>query len=103
MLDSKSSVFDLDKNQALRRLFKKTLYAQFCGGENPQEVDKTLHQVKGLGYQGVILEYCLEVLERDVGDVGGNDLSTLREIEVWRKGMVQTIEMAHPRDFVALK
>jgi hypothetical protein len=103
MLDSKSSVFDLDKNQSLRQLFKKTFYAQFCGGENPREVEKTLQEVNALGYQGVILEYCLEVLERDTGDVGGDDLVTLREIAVWRKGMMKTIEMAHPNDYVALK
>ena len=52
-----------------------------------------------LGYDGVIIEYALEVL-------GGSEptaAETAAEIEVWRKGMMKSVEMASEGDFIGLK
>ncbi|EKG12985.1 Proline dehydrogenase [Macrophomina phaseolina MS6] len=59
-----------------------------------------------MGYHGVILEYALEVLLDGIenGPVPGADSAeTKHEIEVWRKGMLQTVKNAGPGDFAALK
>ncbi len=52
-----------------------------------------------MGYSGVILEYALEVLEGDIP----TPEETAKEIEVFRKGMLETIEMARPGDYIGLK
>jgi nicotinamidase-related amidase len=99
MLDSKSAVMSPDRNPVLRWLFKRTFYAQFCAGENKHEVQHTADRLKQMGYCGVILEYALEVLEGDIP----TPEETAQEIEVFRKGMRETIEMARPGDYIGLK
>lgn len=100
MLDSKSVLLNPDRNMILRWIFKNTFYAQFCAGENKAEVQKNVAAVKQMGYTGVILEYALEVLGNESGASADN---TAAEIEVWRKGMLDTVDMASPGDFVGLK
>jgi hypothetical protein len=100
MLDSNSMLLNPDKNFILRWIFKNTFYAQFCAGENKAEVRKNITEVKRMGYTGVILEYALEVLGNEGAASADN---TAAEIEVWRKGMLETVAMASPGDFVGLK
>lgn len=100
MLDSKSYLTNIERNPLLNKLLKSTFYAQFCAGETVEDIRTSstkLRQV--LGYDGVILEYALEVL-------GGNvptEAETANEIEVWRKGMLASVETAGPGDYVGLK
>ncbi|EEY23815.1 proline oxidase [Verticillium alfalfae VaMs.102] len=51
-----------DRNPLLRVLVKHTFYAQFCAGESPAEVRRTVSRLKGLGFSGVILGYAREVV-----------------------------------------
>lgn len=102
MLDSKSALTSIEKNPLLAVLLKSTFYAQFCAGENENEVRKTAAVARDtLGYDGIMLEYGLEVL----GDGGKAPTAeeTEREIQVWRKGMLDSIEMMREGDFVGLK
>jgi hypothetical protein len=99
MLESKSSLLNPERNLALRWLFKRTFYGQFCAGENKQEVQRTAERLKRMGYSGIILEYALEVLEGEVP----TRAETAKEIEVFRNGMLETIEMASPGDFIGMK
>jgi hypothetical protein len=99
MLDSRSILMSPDKNPLLRWIFKRTFYAQFCAGENKAEVQRTMENMKNMGYTGVILEYALEVLEQDRPSAE----TTAREIETWRKGMIETVEVGGEGDFVGLK
>ncbi|KAL0256594.1 proline dehydrogenase [Diplodia seriata] len=102
----KTALLDPDKNRVLNWVLKKTFYSQFCAGENGAEVARTTRSVKGVGYHGIILEYALEVLLDGIenGPVPGADSAeTKREIEEWRRGMLQTVEMAGPGEFAALK
>ena len=99
MLDSKSFLTNPEKNFMLKWLFKHTFYAQFCAGENRREVQQMADKLKEMGYTGVILEFALEVLEGEVPDAA----ETEREIELFRKGMHETIAMARPGDFIGMK
>ncbi|KAF2418011.1 FAD-linked oxidoreductase [Tothia fuscella] len=99
MLDSKSFLLNPERNFMLKWIFKHTFYAQFCAGENKFEVQRTVSQLKSMGYTGAILEYALEVL--DGGEVSAE--KTAQDIETWRKGMLQTVEIASAGDFVGLK
>jgi hypothetical protein len=100
MLDSKSYLMSIERNPVLSQLLKKTFYAQFCVGEKRQEVvANTTFAREVLGYNGILFEYALEVL----GGATPTAAETAHEIEVWRKGMLQSVDMAKEGDFVGLK
>lgn len=104
MLSSTFPLTDPDRNPLLRWLLKRTFYAQFCAGESRAEVQRSIREIKGLGYTGVILEYALEVLEGGgKGEGAVSAAKTAEEVETWRRGMVETVEMAEEGDFVGLK
>lgn len=100
MLNSNSFVFQPAKNPLLRFILKQTFYAQFCVGESRPEVSRSIRSIKETGYSGVILEYALEVLESKDVPIAED---TSREIETWRKGMLETVSMTSAGDFVGLK
>tara|TARA_R110002003_G_scaffold225_3_gene16559 strand:- start:95 stop:484 length:390 start_codon:yes stop_codon:yes gene_type:complete len=100
MLDSKSWLMSIEKNPVLSQILKKTFYAQFCVGEKKEEVVRNTDFARSvLGYDGILFEYALEVL----GGAEPTAAETAQEIETWRKGMLQSVEMAKEGDFVGLK
>jgi hypothetical protein len=100
MLDSKSYLMSIERNPVLSQILKKTFYAQFCVGEKKDEVVANTNFARSvLGYDGILFEYALEVL----GGTTPTAEETAQEIEVWRKGMLQSVEMAKEGDFVGLK
>jgi hypothetical protein len=99
MLDSKSFLMSIERNPILSTLLKKTFYAQFCVGERKDEVVRNTDAARQLGYGGILFEYALEVL----GGKAPTAQETVQEIEVWRKGMLQSVDMAKEGDFVGLK
>ena len=90
-------------------MLKKTFYAQFCAGETREEVGRTVDALKGRGFAGVILGYAREVVMRHDGadrapdEMVKSEREVAAEIEVWKKGTLDTVEMAEKGDFVALK
>jgi hypothetical protein len=68
---STSPIFNPDHNPVLRFLLKKSFYAQFCAGEKPAEIRRTIEGLQEMGYKGVILGYAKEVVLED------NDVTTL--------------------------
>lgn len=96
MLESKSPLFNVQKNPLLRWILWETFYKQFCAGESKTQIDRTCAGLRQQGYAGVILEYALEVLK----DAEGHEAT---DVAVWRKGLLDTIEMSQPGDFVGLK
>ncbi|KAL6713901.1 proline dehydrogenase [Lecanora helva] len=108
---SSSALFNPDRNFILRWILKKTFYAQFCAGETPKEVQRTVQGLKNMGYQGVILAYGKEiVLDRgekiEVSSTTRaleDTLDTKKEVQQWKEGTLKTVEMAKEGDFVGLK
>jgi hypothetical protein len=96
MLNSRNPLFRIDKNPLMRGLLWATFYKQFCAGETQAQVAAACADLRNQGYAGVILEYALEVL----ADAEGNEKE---DVAIWRKGMLDTVEMAAPGDFVGLK
>ncbi|KAK4129845.1 FAD-linked oxidoreductase [Parathielavia appendiculata] len=100
-----------DRNPILRSILKRTFYAQFCAGENAPEVRQTIDSLKKIGFAGVILGYAREVV---LTDAQRKDLESCRsgasaeecvrtEITPWANGTLETVQLASPGDFVALK
>ncbi|KAL2013057.1 hypothetical protein VTN00DRAFT_582 [Thermoascus crustaceus] len=111
---SKSAFLDPDRNRALKYALAKTVYAQFCAGETPDEVKESIQNLKRMGYSGVVLGYAKEVVmdEDETNSVGpprsleAEELRRKRnseEIQSWMDGTMKTVELAAAGDFVALK
>lgn len=102
LANPKNPVLDVARNPFLNWLVKNTIYKQFNAGENKIEVQRSIEEMKRLGYRGVLLGYAREVL---VGDSKGalDEKAARQDVETWLKGTLQTVDMAHEGDFVALK
>jgi proline dehydrogenase len=107
---SSNPLLNPDRNPILRFAMKKTFYAQFCAGENPVEVRRTVDRLKRIGFTGVILGYAKEVVvseseARDLAQKKGEESEALVRSEVtpWAQGTLETVRLAQPGDFVALK
>ena len=94
----------------LRWILKRTIYAQFCAGENAIEVASTVNGVKRMGFEGVVLAYAKEIVmshEEAVSLSSQSDPKQLEadlsDIEAWRRGTLETVRLATKGDFVALK
>jgi len=108
---SPSVLLNPDRNLFLHWILKKTFYAQYCAGETPKEVERTIRGLKSMGYKGVILAYGKEiVLEKGEkvetsGTVPGagcaSDIG--QEVQEWKDGTLKTVEMAEMGDFIGLK
>jgi hypothetical protein len=96
MLNSRNPLFRIDTNPLMRALLWHTFYMQFCAGETEAQVSKVCDTLRQQGYAGVILEYAPEVL----ADTEGNEVE---DVAFWRKGMLDTVQMAAPGDFIGLK
>ncbi|KAK3181785.1 proline dehydrogenase [Lecanicillium sp. MT-2017a] len=104
-------ILNPDSNPILRFFLKNTFYAQFCAGENAPEVRSTISGLKNIGFTGVILGYAKEVVlnedqaraiaTEDQGKESAQDIAS--EIEPWANGTLETVALADPGDFVALK
>ncbi|KAG6232872.1 hypothetical protein E4U26_003862 [Claviceps purpurea] len=103
-------MFNPDKNPLLRYILKKSFYAQFCAGETPAEVQETINRLKKIGFTGVILGYAREVdlIGKEAGgaeSVSGRETQEVvnNEVAPWTEGTLETVRLAQPGDFVALK
>ncbi|GAB7356409.1 hypothetical protein MBLNU459_g7183t1 [Dothideomycetes sp. NU459] len=97
MLNSKSALMSVERNPVLKLMLRETFYKQFCGGENKGQVQQLQKQLQQAGYQGMILEYALEVL------TDAKDSDTVKDVETWRKGLLDSVDIVKPGDFVGLK
>ena len=108
---STNPIFNPDRNPILRYLLKKSFYAQFCAGENSTEVRATISRLKNIGFNGVILTYAREVVltEQQVKSLAaGNAVDETperieSEIMPWTEGVLKTVRLAQPGDFVGVK
>lgn len=108
---SQSPLLSPDKNPLLHFFLKRTFYKQFCAGENASEVNATISGLKDIGFKGVILGYAREVVldekQKEALASSGTDETAedciRNEIIPWAQGTLETVGLASPTDFVALK
>ncbi len=101
-----------DRNPLLKLILKYSFYAQFCAGENGPEVRaQTIDSLKKIGFSGVILGYAKEVVlteEQTRNLTSCNDGAVAEEcvrteINPWAAGTMETVMLASPGDYAALK
>ena len=106
---SKSPLLNADMNPVLKYLLNKTLYAQFCAGENAEQVSDSADQLKDIGFTGVILAYAKEnpteeLSEPEAAQPGEETQAIIdKEIRPWAENTMETIRLTQPGDFAALK
>ena len=105
---SSSALLNPDRNPVLHYLFKKTFYAQYCAGETNIEVQKTVKGLKSMGYKGVILAYGKEIVLEKGGkvDVSSNQLADStadKDVQDWKDGTLNTVQMVEEGDMIGLK
>ncbi|KAL1641017.1 proline dehydrogenase [Diplodia intermedia] len=107
---SKSALLNPDKNPLLNRLLRWTVYNHFCSGTTPQEVRKSVDDLKSVGYQGVILTHAKEIVldepdqqaaTADAGTEHGSQCHGM--VEKWKQSSLDTLRMLGAGDFLALK
>lgn len=108
---AKSPILSPDYNPVFRYFLKRTFYKQFCAGENAAEVKQTVDALKSIGFKGVILGYAKEVVldesqKENLASCGEGEAAEAcirDEIIPWTNGTLETVRIAEPGDFVALK
>ncbi|OTA95582.1 hypothetical protein M434DRAFT_69097 [Hypoxylon sp. CO27-5] len=105
-------LLNVDRNPLLHWILKRTFYAQFCAGENRQEVQALGKQMKSMGITGILLTYAKETVfnSRDGTEQGmgtsakeGVGAAKCSSIEAWRVGTLETVSMLGEGDQIALK
>ena len=108
---SPSAILNPDRNFLLHWILKKTFYVQFCAGETPREVQRTVRGLKSMGYKGVILA-CGKEIVLDKGEkvetspavaAPAESVETEKDVQAWKEGTLKTVEMAEAGDFIGLK
>ena len=107
---SESAFLNADRNPILNKILRWTVYNHFCAGTNRQEVSKTVAQLKGIGYQGVILGYSREIVldpnqKLAIDESGSTTYSDkcYEMVEEWKNGTIETLRMVGAGDFLAVK
>jgi proline dehydrogenase len=100
---SKSPILSPDRNRLLHWLLKRTIYAQFCAGETPKEVQRSIEILKQSGVNGILLGYGREVEVRGKGSKPERDEATMEDIKLWTQGTLETIKITPEGNFVSMK
>ena len=106
--NSPSRILNPDRNPILRAIVKPLMYDQFCAGRNRLEIQARVLQIKSLGFSGVILCYGKEnQIQRSgqhlMDDVQHSDSVLDEELQVWRQGNLETLDMIGDGDFLGIK
>lgn len=105
---SQSFLLNPDRNPVLRALVKPLVYDQFCAGTTRAEIQKNIARIKGLGFKGVILCYGKELQiekpsEAHAAAANAKEETMRLEVEAWRKGNLETLDMVGEGDWLGIK
>ncbi|KAL2889473.1 Proline dehydrogenase 1, mitochondrial [Ceratocystis lukuohia] len=110
LANATSPLLNPDKNPLLNMAIKNTFYVQFCAGETHKETRASINGLKNIGFKGVILCYAKEVVLKEeqlktLADCMGAGAAEAiaKEITPWKNGTLETVGLAGPGDFVAVK
>ena len=106
--NSPSRMLNPDKNPILRAIVKPLVYDQFCAGTNRSEIQARISQIKSLGFSGVILCYGKEIQIQEssrphVDDLDSSPQCLDQELELWRQGNLETLDMIGDGDYLGIK
>lgn len=113
---NRSFLFNVDRNPVLKAILKRALYNQFCAGETEKETRACVQQLKSLGFKGVILTFAREAVfdtksycANHHGNASENRdgvqaaVTQDADIESWRVGTLNTMNLISEGDILAIK
>ena len=107
--NSPSGMLNPDKNPILKAIVKPLVYDHFCAGTNRSEIQARILQIKSLGFSGVILCYGKEIQIQQSSrphvddDLDLSSQSFDQELELWKQGNLETLDMIGDGDFLGIK
>lgn len=109
LVNSNSAFLNPSKNPLVNYLLRISIYNHFCAGTNEDEVRRTVHDMKQLGFTGVILGYGREVVVKENDSDTKADQSESRRaayenaVEEWKQGNLRTLKMIGSGDYLGIK
>lgn len=107
LVNSNSTLLNPAKNSLVNYLLRISIYNHFCAGTNETEVRRTVSDMKGLGFTGVILGYGREVVVNESNATGDKDESRNAAyeaaVEEWKQGNLRTLKMVGSGDYLGIK
>ncbi|KAL9033467.1 MAG: hypothetical protein Q9180_005930 [Flavoplaca navasiana] len=100
---TKLPFLQVEHNRLLHYIIKKTIYAQFCAGETPPEVQRTATQLKETGYRGIVLNYAKELVFDKAAPAKQTRDDEAKDLEDWKQGLLKTVKLVDSGDYAALK
>lgn len=108
---TKLAILDADRNPIIKYVLGRTVYDQFCAGETPAQINRTIQNLRDRGFAGAVLGYAKEVVLADDEAVGMNSLVTktgettrdIMEINTWKNNQIKTINLAGRGNVVNVK
>ncbi|KAG8624284.1 hypothetical protein KVT40_007351 [Elsinoe batatas] len=104
---SKSLLLNPDRNWLLRAVIKPLIYDQFCAGTHEAEIRKRVAAIRDLGFSGVLLAYGKEIQIYEKNNTSAEQVVAAskhdEELELWKKGNLQTLDMLEENDVLAMK
>lgn len=104
--NSRSTLLNPDANPLLRLLVKPLIYDQFCAGTNKKEIAHTRDRIKSIGVSGIILCYGKEIQvsgKDELRSTGVAEVNEEAEIEHFKQGYLQTLDMVGEGDWIGIK
>ncbi|KAF5121889.1 putative proline dehydrogenase, mitochondrial [Metarhizium anisopliae] len=105
-------LFDINRNKILAWVVRRVAYRHFCAGESGSEVRQTLKRFKTMGFRGTIVTYAREtvfdyhkkgVQGVEMASFSGKPTDPCPNIQSWRNGVLETIDMLGQGDQLAIK
>lgn len=104
---SRSPLLNPDLNPLLRLLVKPLVYDHFCAGRDRSEIQRTRDSIRSMGFAGIILCYGREIVlpasHREDPSNQSMRVNEERDIEAWKKGNLETLDMIDKGDWLGLK
>jgi hypothetical protein len=99
--NSQLPILNPDQNPLLHVLVRKLIYDHFAAGETVKEVEKSVANIKQMGFRGVTLGYTKEV-NVSGGTTVSHDTSDMA-IQAWKEGTLKTLSCVGQGDFLTVK
>lgn len=107
--NAKTPLLNPDKNPVLGGLMRQLVYKHFCAGANKSEVQKTVGDIKNIGFAGVILTAGKEIVFDKSGLSSRSVATTAAEgalrhnVATWLDDNMKTLDMIGEGDYLGLK
>lgn len=106
MANTRSTLANPDLNPILRAIVKPLFYDQFCAGTDQKEILVTRDRIRRMGFAGVVLCYGKEMqlsVSNELHSTGKGCDSQALEIEHWKQGNLETLDMTGAGDWLGMK